>query len=216
MSVSKEQLLLKWQQFSKETPLVLKVVLVLLLLSLFCNFWFAVSLLATTPKVQTEAQILLEDAISSQQRMEAEPFSTSVQSRSQIEEALVLFYLQNRYRLFPDVNEMKRQFYPGGVLHLLSSPDVYAKSPIPSKLEESVPRLPYTQVVDVRNIVRTNNTWVIDFDLVRLMPDLSTQRISKNATITVAFSPSRRFYSRFWSNPYGQYVVVYQESDRTD
>ena len=214
MPVEERLFFLKSKRIWDEIPIRLKIIIGITLFSLFLNFWFATSLLLTAPKVQIDAQVLLEDAISSEQQMEAEPFSTDVSSRYQLEEALVLFYLQARYRLFPDAREMRKQLLPGGVVYLLSSPSIYAKVSIPVEFDKMIQKLPYTQVIDVKTIVRNQNTWTIDFDLVRSNPDDSYIRIPKNVVLTVAFSPKKKFFSKYWSNTYGQYVVSYQESDR--
>ena len=204
----------KDKQVWKDLPVLLKVLIGVTCVSLFLNFWFATTLLSTSPRVQTEAQVLLEDAISSEKRMEAEPFSTDISSRSELEEALVLFYLKSRYRLFADIAEMRRQFFPGGILYRLSSSSVYRRIPFPPKFDETISRLSYTQTIDVKNIIRNKNTWIIDFDVVRLNSDLSSIRIPKNAVISISFSKRKKFFSRYFSNPYGQYVISYQESNR--
>lgn len=175
------------------------------------NLFIVLTLLQMAPRLQIVAQILTTP-MSSQELVQADPFSSAIGDKKLIDETLIRYYLDMRLSEFYDKQEMARRWQAGGPVFRLSATDVYQR--FAQNLKEKLAAVntsPGTKSVDVLSVSRLDNTFTVEFDIyVYSRGSMQVQR--RVAIIEVGYNPLRRFFRTTASNPYGLFVKKYTES----
>ena len=137
----------------------------------------------------------------------------TVVKHDRLDEMLVRYYLEMRYSVIPDEEEMRRRWGSRGVVAYLSSRNVY-KDFEPSenayeKMETVTPR-----IVDILSVERRGVYYSVDFDMYTFDGLSRWIKDPKRVVVQFAHVPSRALLSRELSNPYGFVVTRLDESDR--
>ena len=168
------------------------------------------------PKVQVMPQLFRQDALSGNQFVEATAISPWVRVKESrlIDEMLVRFYVENRYFYVPDRAELAYRYGRTGPVARLSTPRIY-NTFLKGKgnyLEDAQTN-PETISVDIWRVARRDNVFYVDFDVYRFMDGRAGLRNTRRATIKIGHNWARRDIRRSdFANPYGFYVMSYEES----
>ena len=139
--------------------------------------------------------------------------SVSEHTRNEWDEMIIRYYVDMRYSIIPDAEEMARRWGPAGYVAYLSTPSVYKNFKDPStylsQIESALPR-----VVDIINIQRDGNanTYQVDVDLYQLENARRWSKKSRRLVIAFAYAKSRAILGRTLSNPNGLVVTYVNES----
>jgi len=167
------------------------------------------------PRIQVMPQLFRQDAMSANQFVEATAINRSVplKERKLIDEMFVRFYLENRYFYVPDAGELQYRYGRQGPIARLSSPKVYsAFLKGKGNYAEKAKSDSHTEVVDILNVRRRDNVFTVDFDIYRFMDGRVAPRGTKRATVKIDHNWKRRSFGRDFANPYGFYVISYDET----
>ncbi|MBQ3695694.1 MAG: hypothetical protein II938_01825 [Alphaproteobacteria bacterium] len=130
-----------------------------------------------------------------------------------LDEMLVRYYLDMRYSVIPDRDEMERRWASGGIISYLSSSSVYddfkPSEGTYEKMENAMPK-----VVDILNVERRGVYYSVDFDIYTFDGFANWIKNPKRVVVQFAHMPSRAGLGRNLSNPYGFTVTRIDESDR--
>lgn len=179
------------------------------------NLFLILTLLQITPKLKIIAQILTENPMNTSQFIQVEPFNQNTSDKKLVDETLIRFYMDTRHNAFKDNPEMMYRWGKGGPLHRLSSSKVYNDfaANLKEKIKAVTERNATTSINIVNISVRQNNIYDIEFDKYTLVKGvLNVKR--KNAVLKVAYSPQYKTMGTFPINPYGMYVVYYDETNK--
>lgn len=147
--------------------------------------------------------------------VEATPL-TSIKS-NRFDEMLVRYYLEMRYSIVPDSEEMKRRWGPKSDLAYLSAPKVYKEFSPDENTYEKMDRA-FPKVVDILNLElhleRRGHYYSVDFDTYTYDGLSGWVKESKSAVVHFAHVRSRSALGSPISNPYGFVVTNVSESDR--
>ena len=197
--------------------------------SLPLNFWMGLSialmvvciilvmtLSKMAPEVQVIPQLFRRDAMSANQFIEATAINPKVRVKESklIDEMLVRFYVENRYLFVPDKSELFYRYGPFGPIARLSTPALYSQF-IQSKGNylEKAQNNTDTESIDIWDVRRRDNVFYVDFDIYNFSGGRPTFRGTKRATIKIGHNWNKRSLNRKdFVNPYGFYVMSYEES----
>lgn len=175
------------------------------------NLFIVLTLLQMAPKLHVIAQILTTP-MSSQELVQADPFSGSIGDKKLIDETLIRYYLDMRLSEFHDKEEMARRWQPGGPVFRFSATDVYQR--FAARLKEKLSAVnasPGTKSVDILSVSRLDNTFTVEFNVYTYIR--GTMQVQRRvAIIEVAYNPLRRFFRTTGANPYGLFIKKYNES----
>ena len=179
------------------------------------NLFLILTLLQMAPKLKVIAQILSTAPMRSEQLLQTEPFSSDTGDKSLIDEALLRFYLENRYSSFQDKREMEYRWGRFGPVARLSSPSIY--SSFSKGLKEKINTVMAgntTRSIDILSVSRLDNIFTVEFDLYTY----GRGQVGKKrrvAVIEIAYS-NRGSFGSLYSNPYGMYVKSFKETKKSD
>ena len=138
-----------------------------------------------------------------------------VTSSKKIDEMLLRYYLEMRYSVIPDLEEMTRRWEVGGVVDYLSAPSAYeafhATVKNLAEIKNARPR-----VVDVLNVQRNKGErqYAVDFDLYTFDGSTNWVKTPKHVVVDFSYVRSRAMLGSELSNPRGFVVTRVDESYR--
>lgn len=178
------------------------------------NLILILTLVQMAPKLKVIAQIATENPRESKDLLYMEPFSKNAGDKKLIDETLIRYYMEMRHTTFQDKDEMNRRWGARGPIAQLSSTSVYKK--FSNGLKDRITAINSshgTTSVDILSISRMDNIFTIEFDIYHYSRG-SIQSKRRVAVVNVKFSPSRRFFRKSYSNPFGMYVDSYEETEK--
>lgn len=198
--------------------------LVLLCAIISLGFFLSSSLVVfrLAPEIMVEPLLLIKQN-DSQTMVRYEPITTKMPSIRQLTEMFIKQYVILRNTVINDEKEMRTRWGPGGIVHYLSAPDVYAD--FVGLNADSVDKMfddGYSSEVQINKLEKEGENspaWTVIFTVYNLSKDrgqngaltLKTQRYK--ASITPKFMPERQIYSARLINPLGFTVMKYNQSE---
>ena len=167
------------------------------------------------PHIQVVPQLFRKDTMNANQFVEATAINPYVSNKESklIDEMLIRFYVENRYFYVPDIAEVRYRYGRRGPVARLSAPGVYATfSKSKGNYLENIQNNLYTESVDIWRINRRDNVFYVDFDVYRFLDGRESLRGTKRATVKIDHNWGRRSFGKDFANPYGFYVVSYDET----
>ncbi len=175
------------------------------------------------PRVTVEPLLLVKNS-SSEDLVSHEAISFDMPSREALLKMYIKQYIMLRNTIVHDRVEMQSRWMAGGMVHFLSSPQVYNEfgAPLVNTWEQIVSQ-PLTREVEIVSMLRQGNssTWTVDFKTYDL-PNTKGTRASSDSVktrfwttaITAKFIPERAFSFYRLINPLGFTVVRYSQTDK--
>lgn len=179
------------------------------------NLFLILTLLQITPRLKVVAQVLTVTPMNSGQFLQVEPFNQETSDKKLIDEMLIRFYMDSRHNSFGDKLEMTYRWGKGGPVHRLSSPKVYNEfaGNFKEKINAASKQKSTTSIRIMNITIRQNNIYDIEFEKYKLTKGVLESR-RKNAVLKVAYSSQYKSLGRLPINPYGMYVVYYNETNK--
>lgn len=187
------------------------------LLSMVLNLFVVLTIWQISPQLEIISQIVFQDALTSRQAAIAEPFDTHMMDQDKINEMLIRYYLENRYGVLPDYDEMFRRWGMNGVVDRLSTDNVYyafTQGGAYAQLEE-IEKNPQTNSVDIRKISRLDNTWTIELEVFTF--DQRTGQLTSRVydiVLETVQDPAYAFFNIDFINPYGLQIVDFRQTQK--
>ena len=179
---------------------------------------FVMTLSKMAPEVQVMPQLFRRDAMSANQFIEATAINPRVRVKESrlIDEMLVRFYVENRHFYVPDRSELAYRYGRLGPIARLSTRGIYnAFLKSKGNYLETAQNNPETVSVDILDVRRRDNVFYVDFDIYRFADGRQAFAGTKQATVKIGHNWNRRdILRRDFANPYGFYVMFYEESAR--
>lgn len=201
--------------------------LVLLCAIVSLGFFLSASLVVfrLAPEIIVEPLLIVRQN-DSESMVRYEPITVKMPSIRQLTEMFIKQYVIMRNTVINDMQEMKTRWGPGGIVHYLSAPDVYAD--FVGKNAGSVDKMfddGYSSEVQINEIGKESDSspaWFVVFTVYNLSKDrnksgaltLKTQRYK--VSITPRFIPERIMYRPRLINPLGFTVMKYSQSEIRD
>ena len=175
------------------------------------------------PEIMVEPLLIIRQS-ESEKMVRYEPISPKMQSLRQFTEMYIKQYIILRNTVVNDITEMRLRWGPGGLVHYMSSPRVYAD--FVGKNSQSVDKMfdkNYSSEVQIDELQKTSESsqaWEVKFTVFNLSQSrtgdggsliLKTKRYK--ASITPRFIEQRRFISARLINPLGFTVLKYNQSE---
>lgn len=199
---------------------ITRLLMVLCWLVWIFTFFIAVTLFQAAMQVRVVAnvaQAVDRGFISfSKDFMEFVPMETANEKLNrQLDEMMLRYYLEMRYSVIPDEQEMERRWGERGVVAYLSTPAVYKNFHEPevymSKIDSVRPR-----VVDITSIKRKGNSYQVDLDLYEYDGIKRWGKQSKSLNIGYAYVPARAYMGTSLPNPNGFIVTFLDDRKATN
>jgi len=174
-------------------------------------FFVTVTVFQAVIQIHVVAQVVRQNSMFFKDLSQIVPIDAGVWTR--VDDMLVRYYLEMRYSLIPDLEEMKRRWGEGGIVSYLSSPAAYnAFMPKPAEIAQIVATKP-PRVVDVRRVERQAKRYSVDFDLYEFDRISKWRKISKTAFLEFAYTRSRVLMVQEMGNPNGFVITRVSESE---
>ncbi len=177
------------------------------------------------PRVTVEPLLLVKNT-SSNDLISHEPIAFNMPSRDALMKMYIRQYIMLRNTIIHDQTEMQTRWMAGGMVHFLSSPEVYNEfGASTAKNWKQIISQPLTREVEIVSMSKQggNNspTWVVDFKTYDLPNVKGTRASAENVdskfwttAITAMFIPERSFSFNRLINPLGFTVVRYSQTDK--
>lgn len=198
--------------------------LVLLCAIVSLSFFLSASLVIfrLAPEIIVEPLLIIRQN-DSESMARYEPITTKMPSIRQLTEMFIRQYVIMRNTVINDEQEMRTRWGPGGIVHCMSSQEVYAD--FVGLNAESVDKMfddGYSSEVQINEIGKESESspaWFVVFTVFNLSKDrsrsgsltLKTQRYK--VSMTPKFIPERRMYRARLINPLGFTVMKYNQSE---
>ncbi len=129
------------------------------------------------------------------------------------DEMIIRYYVDMRYSIIPDAEEMARRWGPRGLVAYLSTPAVYKNFKEPAAYLKKIDNMP-PRTVDIIRVQRDGsaNTYQVDVDLYQLEGGQRWSKRSRRLMIAFAYAKSRAYLGRTFSNPNGLVVTFVNDS----
>ena len=185
----------------------------------------ALALFRLAPMVTVEPFLIINQD-SSEEIVREEPITFDMSSKDKLMETFIRQYIIIRNTVINDPQEMRSRWMPGGMMHLLSAPDVFlsfymtAESRWVDMFKQALVR-----EVEIISIGRQGGprspVWKVDFrtyDLSDYQRDERTRGLSLRirywtASVTAFFIPERQFVGLRLINPLGFTVTRYSQDE---
>ena len=139
--------------------------------------------------------------------------STSEKVDRMMDEMMLRYYLEMRYSILPDEQEMVRRWGPNGVVSYLSTSSVYKDFHDPEIYLPKISDVP-PRAIDITRISREGNKYTVDMDIYEYSSMKKWVKQSKYLTVRYAYVSSRSYLGGAFSNPKG-FVVTYIDDRKT-
>ena len=175
-------------------------------------FFVTVTLFQAVLQIHVVAQVVRQNSMFFEDLTQLTPVNTGIRIR--VDDMLVRYYLEMRYSLIPDVEEMQRRWGPGGIVDYMSSPAAYrAFMPKVSEIER-LAGSGFPRVVDVLNIKRHDDYYSADFDLYSYDRLGRWNKTSKTAILQFGYVRGRATLHREMGNPNGFVILRVSETEK--
>ncbi len=180
------------------------------------NLFLILTLLQMAPKLNVVAQVLTSSPMTSVQLLQTEPFSQSTSDKKLIDETILRFYLDSRYNIFQDKNEMSYRWGSRGPVAFFSDSSVYKQ--FSAGLKEKLTAIANNRSstsIDIISVSRIDNIFTVEFDIYTyIRGQVSKKR--RIAIVEVGYNSARRSFNTIHSNPFGMYVKKFTETVKKD
>lgn len=174
------------------------------------------------PEIIVEPLMLVANQKDSESMVRYEPINTKMPSLKQMTEMFVKQYVIMRNTVINDEQEMTTRWGYGGIVHYLSSPDVYDE--FVGKNAQNIKFMydnEYSSEVYIEKAVKDEITsaWTVDFAVHNLSRGrnstgaLTLKTLRYRASVTPRYYPERYFVARRLVNPLGFTVIKYNQSE---
>jgi len=174
------------------------------------------------PEIIVEPLMLVANQKDSASMVRYEPINTQMPSLKQMTEMFVKQYVIMRNTVINDEQEMTTRWGYGGIVHYLSSEEVYKE--FVGKNAQRVTAMfdnEYSSEVYIERAVKDEITsaWTVDFAVHNLSRGrnssgaLTLKTLRYRASVTPKYYPERHFVARRLINPLGFTVVKYNQSE---
>lgn len=201
--------------------------LVVLCAVLSLSFFLASSLVIfrLAPEILVEPLLIIAQN-SSEEVVRYEPMNTKMSSLKQMTEMFVKQYVIMRNTVINDESEMRTRWGPGGIVHYMSAPPVYAEfvGKNAAKIENMFDG-DYSSEVRIEKIGKIGENspvWVVNFTVFNLSRNQETggslvlKEDKFRASVTPRFLENRGFVSPRLINPLGFTVMKYSQDKIRD
>lgn len=190
-----------------------------------CLFWSAsLALFRLAPQVKVKPFLIITQD-NSEGIVRSETIESRMASRDKVTETYIKQYVELRNTVIDDEVEMRSRWYPGGLVHFLSSPAIFNdfSATVDKRWEEEVIKGTVREV-EIMSTQRVGGQhspiWKVDFKTYTLMrldnQTTNTERIMRTqywtASVTAIFVKERMFLGRRLINPLGFTVVRYSQT----
>lgn len=132
-----------------------------------------------------------------------------------VDEMLMRFFIENWNGYIPDLSEMSYRYGGQGPVARLSTPAVSGQfskktAGFAEKLKEDAQNMA-TRSVDILRVVRSDNTFTVDFDIINYDGKTKSFGGRWRAVARITHSPGYRQFGRDFINPYGFVITYYKE-----
>ncbi len=174
-------------------------------------FFVTVTLFQAVIQIHVVAQVVRQNSMFFEDLSQVVPINAGIWTR--VDDMLVRFYLEMRYSIIPDLDEMKRRWGEAGIVSYLSSSSAYnAFMPKPNEISQIVTSTP-PRVVDVTRVERQGGRYSVDFDLYEFDKISKWRKTSKTATLDFTYDRSRVLLVPEMGNPNGFVITRVSESE---
>ena len=195
-------------------------------LSLFVFVAASLALFRLAPKVTVEPFLIIDNQNTSNDMVRYEPIAHNMASKEKLMETFVKQYVIYRNAVINDEIEMMTRWYTGGIVHFLSSNDVFSE--FYKKFQENINEVLTKQLsreVEILSIGRVggknSKVWKVDFKTYEVSQRDRSEATGSlvlnvkywTASITAYFIPERLFTGRRLINPLGFTVTRYNQSE---
>ena len=137
-----------------------------------------------------------------------------VASVERIEEMLIRYYIDMRYSVLPDVDEMRRRWGERGVVAYLSSPRVYREFLPDKNVLNTIEKGGKLSVVDILEVKRHPDYYEVDFDIHDFDGVSQWKKTSKRVIAGFTHQPDRALLGAGIGNPRGFVVTRVDEREK--
>ncbi len=175
------------------------------------DVFLILTLLQMSSKLHVITQVLPVSPMQSNQLLQTEPFTKEASDKKLLDETLIRLYFDMRFSSFQDKEEMQYRWGRFGPVAQLSSSAVYSK--FATNINEKIKLIANsseTTSVDILSISRMDNIFTVEFEVFKYNRG-NVKSARKLAIVTIDYQKSRETYSRAYKNPFGLYVIKYEE-----
>lgn len=174
------------------------------------------------PEIIVEPLLIINQS-DSETMVRYEPITTKMPSYKQLLEMYIKQYVIMRNTVINDMQEMRTRWGPGGIVHFMSMPRVYAE--FVGSNAESVEKMfdnGYSSEVRIDSMGKVSESspaWFVNFTIYNLSKSrsdngaLTLKTVRMKASITPRFIPERRMMARRLINPLGFTVMKYNQDE---
>ena len=181
-----------------------------------CMFFLSLTVYQAASELHVVGLPLRRDARFLNDLVELTPFDETEPGALGVllEEMLVRYYLEMRYSVISDKQEMLRRWGTGGIVHRLSPGSVFAAFSVSDDDLAKLMEKKQTQSVDIRSISKPQRgLYVVEFDLYTLNGEHFVKR-TYNASLRYIHVPSYKWFSSEMSNPFGMVFVGFDSAEK--
>ena len=196
-------------------------------ISLLLTIFSSLAILKLAPSIRIDP-FLITNQSDTKEIVRVEPITRNMASIDQLKEMFIKYYIITRNTIINDQVEMRSRWFPGGIVHFLSSYDVFQDFEANIQLNIiNAQRLGLTREVEIISVkrlgARKSAVYKVDFktyDLVKNPSQTEAKKEQKTittrywtASITSYFRPYRYFMARRLLNPIGFTVERYSQTE---
>ena len=194
-------------------------------ISLFVSATSSLVIFRLAPKVQVEPFLIIEQD-ESENIVRNETITTNMASKNQLMEVFIKQYVLLRNTIVSDEREMQTRWFPGGMINMYSSGEIYAAfDQYREGVWQLIRDLGMSREVEIISVGKVggnkSNVWKVDFktyDLTNERRDPKTKGIIVTtrywtASISARFIPERYFMGLRLLNPLGFTVLRYSQTE---
>lgn len=184
---------------------------------LFGTFLLCYMLFRYAPGLHVISQFYTKGIMKSDQQSETIPFEAEGNNKDLIDNMLIRYYIETRYTVFPDQQEMVRRWKIGSPFSQLTTKKLYEQF-IGDDFEKKVTKLPKVvstvDIISVQQDSKDNNLYTVDFDIYGRGSAGEHNRQKKRATLKVGHGRARN--TATFANPYGTFIGYFSEKNRNN
>ena len=190
-------------------------------ISLFVFLAASLALFKLAPMVSVEPFLIIDQS-SSEDAVRYEPVSYNMASKDKFMEIFVRQYVIYRNSFVNDPMEMRSRWHPGGIIHFLSSNNVFmefnkTREDIENKNRERNVNKEIEIISSQKVLGQASPVWKVDFKVYEVSRASGSTYLTLDtsfwtASVTAHFIPERLFLGRRLINPLGFTVTKYSQS----
>lgn len=203
---------------------VARLIVLLCILSLLFFASASLVLFRMAPRVTVEPFLIIKQG-NSESMVRYEAITQNMASTEQLMETFIKQYIMMRNNVIQDEREMQSRWFPGGIVHYMSTPLVYEQfynqtvGQLGEFLQEGVVR--DTEVISAKRVGGEKSiVWKVEFRTYDLHRDTSQGKNQLvlntkywTASVTAFFVEGHMFMGRKFMNPLGFTVTRYSQTE---